>query len=159
MNTTGILAFGCREGNLQSVNVTLPYGKITAVTGVSGSGKSSFAFDTLYAEGRRQMLEALRTGGNEFFLSGSCSPQVDYILGLPATIAIRQSRVIRGANSTVGTIAHINPYLYSMFSLCGDVVCENCAKMGVCHKNPMSLERQELAEGKPLEAVAELPPR
>ena len=137
MNAKEIKAFGCREGNLQSVNVSLPYGEITAVTGVSGSGKSSFAFDTLYAEGRRQMLEALRTGGNEFFLSGSCSPQVDYILGLPATIAIRQSRVIRNANSTVGTIAHINPYLYSILSLCGEVVCENCALKGVRHTNPM----------------------
>lgn len=133
----GIVASGCREGNLRGIDVTLPYGMITAVTGVSGSGKSSFAFDTLYAEGRRQMLEALRAGGESFFTTSSCSPNVDYILGLPATIAIQQSRVVRSATSTMGTISKINPYLYSMFSVCGEILCKACAEKGVRTFNPL----------------------
>ena len=130
-----IQAIGCREGNLKNVSVSLPYGSITAVTGVSGSGKSSFAFETLYAEGRRQLLETLDSGGS-YFLSKSCSPQVDLILGLPPTIAIKQNRHIRNSISTMGSISHINAFLFSLFATSGEIKCKKCEQRGIEHYNP-----------------------
>lgn len=148
MTHSTIQAIGCREGNLQNVSVSIPYGKITAITGVSGSGKSSFAFETLYAEGRRQLLDALDAGGNNYFLSQSCSPQVDMILGLPPTIAIKQNRHIRSATSTMGSISHISAYLYTIYATAGEIRCKKCQekkheqfnhpylkKCPICHAN------------------------
>ncbi|GHV90203.1 hypothetical protein AGMMS50268_07060 [Spirochaetia bacterium] len=124
-----IQVIGCREGNLKNVDVEIPYGQFTVVTGVSGSGKSSFAFETLYAEGRRQFLEAL-DAGEAYYLSKTCSPQVDLVLGLPPTIAIQQNRYIRNPMSTVGTISHLNPYIFSIFANCGEIPCAKCHEKG-----------------------------
>ncbi len=121
-----IEASGCREGNLKGVSVKIPYEKLVAITGVSGSGKSSFAFDTLYAEGRRQMLEALDAGGGNYYISKNCAPSADVILGLPPTIAIKQNRHIRTSTSTMGSISHINSFLFSLFSVAGEVECKKC---------------------------------
>jgi excinuclease ABC A subunit len=121
-----IQAVGCREGNLKNVDIEIPYGKFTVITGVSGSGKSSFAFDTLYAEGRRQFLEILDVG-EAFYLSKTCSPQVDMALGLPPAIAIQQTRHIRNPLSTMGSISHLNAYLFSIFASCGEILCQTCS--------------------------------
>ena len=136
-----IHVLGCREGNLQNVNVSIPYGDLVAITGVSGSGKSSFAFETLYAEGRRQLLEALDVSGNNFFLSQNCSPLVDMILGLPPTIAIKQNRHIRSSMSTMGSISHINSYLFSIFSSCGEIKCAKCNLQGKQQYNNSYLKK------------------
>ena len=121
---------GCREGNLNNINVSLPYGKITAVTGVSGSGKSSFAFNTVYSEGRRQFLEILDPS-EAFYLSKTCSADLDMAIGLPPTIAVRQTRNVSNPLSTVGSISHINSFLFSIFSSIGQNVCPHCIEKGL----------------------------
>ncbi len=121
---------GCKEGNLKNVDVSLPYGKITAVTGVSGSGKSSFAFNTVYSEGRRQFLEILDPS-EAFYLSKSCSPDLDMAIGLPPTIAVRQVRNVSNPLSTVGSVSHINSFLFAIFSSVGQQCCPHCQKKGL----------------------------
>lgn len=121
---------GCREGNLKNINVSFPYGKITAVTGVSGSGKSSFAFNTVYSEGRRQFLEVLNPS-ETFYLSRTCSPDLDMAIGLPPTIAVRQIRNVSNSLSTVGSLSHINSFLFTIFSSIGQQPCPHCQKIGL----------------------------
>ena len=121
---------GCKEGNLKNINVSFPYGKITAVTGVSGSGKSSFAFNTVYNEGRRQFLEILDPS-EAFYLSKSCSSDLDMAIGLPPTIAVRQARNVSNPLSTVGSVSHINSFLFAIFSSVGQQRCPHCEKHGL----------------------------
>ncbi|MCH5148380.1 MAG: ATP-binding cassette domain-containing protein [Clostridiales bacterium] len=121
---------GCREGNLKNIDVSFPYGKITAVTGVSGSGKSSFAFNTVYSEGRRQFLEILDPS-EAFYLSKSCSSDFDMAIGLPPTVAVRQIRNVSNPLSTVGSVSHINSFLFAIFSSVGQQSCTHCQKAGL----------------------------
>lgn len=121
---------GCREGNLKNIDVSFPYGKITAVTGVSGSGKSSFAFNTVYNEGRRQFLEILDPN-EAFYLSKSYSSDLDMAIGLPPTVAVRQIRNVSNPLSTVGSVSHINSFLYAIFSSVGQQPCPHCQKAGL----------------------------
>lgn len=109
---------GARANNLKSVDLSLPRGEFIVVTGVSGSGKSSLAFDTLYAEGRRRYVESLSAYARQF-LGRIPKPECDYIKGLPPAIAIEQSTGSRNPRSTVGTATEIYDYLRMLFARVG----------------------------------------
>ena len=109
---------GARENNLKNVSLTIPRGRFVTVTGVSGSGKSSLAFDTLYAEGQRRYVESLSSYARQF-LGRMSKPECDYIKGLPPAIAIEQKVVSRNPRSTVGTSTEIYDYLRLLFARIG----------------------------------------
>lgn len=121
----GIELYGCRENNLKNVDLIIPYSKLTVFTGVSGSGKSSIAFNTLFAEGKRRYIESLGVS-ESYFLSKVKKPDADLIVGVPPTISLEQNKYIRNPRSSVGTISQINPYLQLLFSTCGSYNCESC---------------------------------
>lgn len=115
----GITMIGCRENNLKNIDITIPYSKIVCFIGVSGSGKSTVVFDTLYAEGKRRYFESL--GVNEsYFLTKIKKPDADYFVGIPPAIALVQNATVRNPRSTVGSISQIGYYLQVLFSSCGD---------------------------------------
>ena len=104
-----IVIRGARTHNLKNVDVTLAPRKLTVITGVSGSGKSSLAFDTIYAEGQRRYVEALSAYARQF-LERMERPDVDHVEGIPPAIAIRQKNSVRNPRSTVGTTTEIHDY-------------------------------------------------
>ena len=110
MASTDIVIRGAREHNLRDVSLTLPRGKLICFTGVSGSGKSSLAFDTLYAEGQRRYVESLSSYARQF-LGPQQKPLVDYIGGLSPAISIEQKTASKNPRSTVGTVTEIHDYL------------------------------------------------
>ncbi len=122
-----IKVFGAKEHNLKSVNVEIPKEKLVVITGPSGSGKSSLALDTLYAEGRRRYVESLSSYARQF-LGVSKKPQVDKVEGLCPAIAIEQKTVGFNPRSTVGTITEIYDYLRVLFARLGEIFCPNCHK-------------------------------
>jgi len=101
---------GARTHNLKGVDVSIPHRRLTVVTGVSGSGKSSLAFDTLYAEGQMRYVESLSAYSRQF-LEQMQRPPVDSITGLPPAIALEQRNTVKNARSTVGTATEIADYL------------------------------------------------
>ncbi|HEX8198998.1 MAG TPA: excinuclease ABC subunit A, partial [Isosphaeraceae bacterium] len=125
MATTDIVIRGAREHNLRDVSLTLPRGKLICFTGVSGSGKSSLAFDTLYAEGQRRYVESLSSYARQF-LGQMPKPEVDKIDGLSPSISIQQKTGGRNPRSTVGTITEINDYLRVLFARVGQGHCPQC---------------------------------
>ena len=114
-----------RQHNLQGLNLRLPLGALTVITGVSGSGKSSLAFSTLYAEGQRRYVESLSAYARQF-LEQLAKPDVDSIEGLSPAIAIEQKSVSRNPRSTVGTITEIHDYLRLLFARVGVPHCWEC---------------------------------
>src|SRR5919198_1469841 len=110
MDNTSIVVRGAREHNLRDVNLDLPRDRLIVFTGVSGSGKSSLAFDTLYAEGQRRYVESLSSYARQF-LGQMEKPKYDHIRGLSPTIAIEQKSASHNPRSTVGTITEIYDYL------------------------------------------------
>jgi len=127
MDPQTITVKGAREHNLQGVSLTLPRGKLICFTGVSGSGKSSFAFDTLFAEGQRRYLESLSSYARQF-LGQLTKPDVDQITGLSPAIAIQQKTSGWNPRSTVGTITQIHDYLRVLFARVGQQHCTSCGK-------------------------------
>ncbi len=125
MAKTDIVIRGAREHNLRDVSLDLPRGALICFTGVSGSGKSSLAFDTLYAEGQRRYVESLSSYARQF-LGQMPKPQVDKIDGLSPSISIQQKTGGRNPRSTVGTITEINDYLRVLFARVGQGHCPNC---------------------------------
>jgi len=125
MATTDIVIRGAREHNLRDVSIDLPRGALICFTGVSGSGKSSLAFDTLYAEGQRRYVESLSSYARQF-LGQMPKPEVDRIDGLSPSISIQQKTGGRNPRSTVGTITEINDYLRVLFARVGQGHCPNC---------------------------------
>ena len=113
-----ILVKGARVNNLKNIDVEIPRGKLVVVTGLSGSGKSSLAFDTLYAEGQRRYVESLSSYARQF-LGRMGKPECDYILGIPPAVAIQQKVVVRNPRSTVGTSTEIYDYLRLLFARIG----------------------------------------
>jgi len=118
---------GARQHNLRNLDLSLPRHAITVITGLSGSGKSSLAFDTLYAEGQRRYIESLSTYARQF-LEQMEKPDVDSIDGLSPAISIEQKTAARGNRSTVGTITEIYDYLRLLFSSIGVPHCPKCGK-------------------------------
>ncbi|OFV92580.1 MAG: excinuclease ABC subunit A [Acidobacteria bacterium RIFCSPLOWO2_02_FULL_64_15] len=118
---------GARTHNLRNIDLSLPIGKLVVVTGVSGSGKSSLAFDTIYAEGQRRYVESLSAYARQF-LERMEKPDVDRIDGLAPAIAIRQKNAIRNPRSTVGTTTEIHDYMRLLFARVGRTFCRNCGR-------------------------------
>ena len=118
---------GAREHNLKNVSLTIPRDKLVVFTGLSGSGKSSLAFDTLYAEGQRRYVESLSAYARQF-LGMMEKPDVDYIEGLSPAISIDQKSASRNPRSTVGTVTEIYDYLRLLFARVGDVYCYKCGQ-------------------------------
>ena len=122
-----IVVRGARTHNLKNIDVTLPTGKLIIVTGVSGSGKSSLAFDTIYAEGQRRYVESLSAYARQF-LERMEKPDVDRIDGIAPAIAIRQKNSIRNPRSTVGTTTEIHDYMRLLYARVGRTYCRQCGK-------------------------------
>ncbi len=118
----GIYIYGAREHNLQSINTFVPRNKITIVTGLSGSGKSSLVFDTVYAEGQRRYVESLSSYAR-FFISQMKKPDIDAITGLSPAVAIDQRSINTSPRSTVGTVTEIYDYLRLLFAKLGTPYC------------------------------------
>jgi excinuclease ABC subunit A len=119
---------GARVHNLQNINVDIPKNKLVVITGLSGSGKSSLAFDTLYAEGQRRYLESLSAYARQF-LGVMQKPDVDKIEGISPSIAIDQRKASHNPRSTVGTITEIYDYLRLLFARVGEPRCPKCGKL------------------------------
>ncbi|GAK50384.1 excinuclease ABC, protein A [Candidatus Moduliflexus flocculans] len=116
---------GIRVHNLKNISLELPRNHLIVITGVSGSGKSSLAFDTIYAEGQRRYVESLSAYARQF-LERMDKPDVDSISGIPPAIAIEQKNRVRNARSTVGTTTEIDDYLRLLFARIGTTYCERC---------------------------------
>ena len=123
---------GARTHNLKGIDVTIPHRALTVVTGVSGSGKSSLAFDTLYAEGQMRYVESLSAYSRQF-LEQMERPPVDSISGLPPAIALEQKNTVKNARSTVGTATEISDYLRLLFANVGETLCPACNVRVVRH--------------------------
>src|SRR3954471_11921770 len=124
---TQLVVRGARTHNLKGVDISLPLGRLVIVTGVSGSGKSSLAFDTIYAKGQRRYVESLSAYARQF-LERMEKPDVDRIEGIAPAIAIRQKNSIRNPRSTVGTTTEIHDYMRLLFARVGRTFCRNCGR-------------------------------
>jgi excinuclease ABC subunit A len=127
MGLTKLVVRGARQHNLKNINVEIPRNTLTVITGLSGSGKSSLAFDTIYAEGQRRYVESLSAYARQF-LDQMERPDVDVIEGLSPSIAIEQKTTTRSPRSTVGTITEIYDYLRVIYSSIGVPHCPQCGK-------------------------------
>ncbi len=127
MSRDKIVIKGAREHNLKGVDLEIPRDKLVVLTGVSGSGKSSLAFDTLYAEGQRRYVESLSAYARQF-LGQMEKPKVDYIGGLSPAIAIEQKSASKNPRSTVGTVTEIYDYLRLLFARVGTAHCHQCGR-------------------------------
>src|SRR4051794_35715267 len=134
---------GARVHNLKNISFSLPINKLTVVTGVSGSGKSSLAFDTIYAEGQRRYVESLSAYARQF-LERMDKPDVDEITGLAPAISIRQKNSTRNPRSTVATQTEIYDYLRLLYARVGRTFCANCGEE-VRRDTPESIATEVLA--------------
>src|SRR5262249_42998621 len=147
---------GAREHNLRNVDLTLPRNKLIVMSGVSGSGKSSLAFDTIYAEGQRRYVESLSTYARQF-LGQLPKPEVDAINGLAPSISIQQKTASRNPRSTVGTITEIYDYLRVLFARVGQGECVQCHKPITAQTTDRILESiSTLPEGTRFQILAPL---
>jgi len=138
---------GARQHNLKNVNLDIPRDRLVIITGVSGSGKSSLAFDTIYAEGQRRYVESLSTYARQF-IGQMDKPEVESIEGLSPAIAIEQRNASRNPRSTVGTVTEIYDYMRLLFSRVGIPHCYNCGKRIEAQTVDMMADRvQSLPEG------------
>ena len=122
-----IAVHGARQNNLKNLSLEIPLHELVVVTGVSGSGKSSLVFDTLYAEGQRRYVETFSPYARQF-LDRMDKPAVDRIDGIPPAIAIDQTNPVRTSRSTVGTMTELNDHLKLLFARAGTLHCRNCGK-------------------------------
>ena len=138
-----IVVKGARENNLKNIDIEIPKNKLVVMTGLSGSGKSSLAFDTIYAEGQRRYVESLSAYARQF-LGGSEKPDVDSIEGLSPAISIDQKTTHNNPRSTVGTVTEIYDYLRLLFARIGTPYCPN-------HNIPITSQSVEEMTNKILE--------
>src|SRR6202007_1224268 len=122
-----IVIHGAREHNLRNVTLELPRDKLIVFTGLSGSGKSSLAFDTIYAEGQRRYVESLSSYARQF-LGQMEKPDVDFIEGLSPAISIDQKSTSKNPRSTVGTITEIYDYMRLLYARIGIAACPTCGR-------------------------------
>lgn len=127
MSLEHITVKGAREHNLKNISVSLPRNKLVVITGLSGSGKSSLAFDTIYAEGQRRYVESLSAYARQF-LELMEKPDVDYIEGLSPAISIEQKTASKNPRSTVGTVTEVYDYLRLLYARVGQVFCYGCGR-------------------------------
>ena len=123
-----IIIKGARQHNLKNINTTIPRNALTVITGLSGSGKSSLAFDTIYAEGQRRYVESLSSYVRQF-LGLMNKPDVDMIEGLSPAISIEQKSTSKNPRSTVGTVTEIYDYLRLYYSRIGKQHCYKCNRL------------------------------
>jgi excinuclease ABC subunit A len=126
-SSCNIVIEGARQNNLKGINLKLPLGELTVVTGVSGSGKSSLAFDTIYAEGQRRYVETFSPYARQF-LDRMDKPKADRIEGIPPSIAIDQTNTVKTSRSTVGTMTELNDHLKLLFARAAQLFCRQCGK-------------------------------
>src|SRR5271170_1699117 len=151
-----IVVRGARQHNLKNINLAIPRNKLVVVTGVSGSGKSSLAFDTIFAEGQRRYVESLSAYARQF-LGQLDKPDVDAIEGLSPAISIDQKSTSHNPRSTVGTVTEIYDYLRLLFARCGTPHCPNCGR----RINPQTIDQivdqvLSLEEGTKIQILAPL---
>src|SRR6202044_1273543 len=127
MAITKISVRGARQHNLRNIDVEIPRNSLTVITGLSGSGKSSLAFDVIYAEGQRRYVQTLSAYARQF-LDQMERPDVDSVEGLSPAISIEQKTTSRSPRSTVGTITEIYDYLRLLYSSIGAAHCHNCGQ-------------------------------
>src|SRR5512138_1352827 len=127
MSEEAIEVRGARVNNLKNISFSVPINQMTVVTGVSGSGKSSLAFDTVYAEGQRRYVESLSAYARQF-LERMDKPDVDEVTGICPPIAIRQKNSTRNPRSTVATQTEIYDFLRLLFARIGRTICRNCGR-------------------------------
>jgi excinuclease ABC subunit A len=128
MGLTKLVVRGARQHNLKNISVEIPRNTLTVITGLSGSGKSSLAFDTIYAEGQRRYVESLSAYARQF-LERMEKPDVDEISGIAPAVAIRQKNSTRNPRSTVATATEIYDYLRLLFARCGETFCIHCGAL------------------------------
>ncbi|NBY21104.1 hypothetical protein EBQ74_12900 [bacterium] len=116
---------GVRQNNLKDIDLDIPLGKSVIVTGPSGSGKSSLAFETIYAEGQRRYMQSLSTYARQF-LERFKAPLVEKLINIPPSIALEQINPVRNSRATVGTTTEINDYLRLLFEKVGKEYCSKC---------------------------------
>src|ERR1043165_4712955 len=148
MTQEAIEVRGARVNNLKNISFSIPINQMTVVTGVSGSGKSSLAFDTIYAEGQRRYVESLSAYARQF-LERMDKPDVDEVSGIAPAIAIRQKNSTRNPRSTVGTQTEIYDYLRLLFARVGQTYCRVCGRLGTRDSPDSSADEvlAKLAEG------------
>src|SRR6266536_3357364 len=140
-----ITVHGARQHNLKNIDIEIPRNSLTVITGLSGSGKSSLAFDTIYAEGQRRYVETLSPYARQF-LDQMERPEVDSIDGLSPAISIEQKTTSRSPRSTVGTITEIYDYLRVLYSSIGVPHCPNC-NIEISRQTTEQILQQVLALG------------
>src|SRR4030081_1438885 len=147
---------GARQHNLKNIDVDIPRDKLTVITGLSGSGKSSLAFDTIYAEGQRRYVESLSAYARQF-LDQLEKPDVDSIEGLSPAISIEQKTVSRNPRSTVGTVTEVYDYLRLLWARVGVPHCPNCGEPVMRQSATQVVDRVfGLGEGTRIEILAPL---
>src|SRR4029453_2828575 len=140
----GLRIQGARQNNLKNISLEIPHDRLTAVTGASGSGKSSLAFDTLFAEGQCRYIKSLSTSAT-MFLDRVDRPDVDKIEQIRPAVALEQKNPVRTARSTVGTATEIYDYLRLLFAKVGRVHCPSCGAPAASH-SPQSIVNALLEE-------------
>jgi excinuclease ABC subunit A len=149
-----IVIKGAREHNLKNIDLTLPRNRLIVVTGLSGSGKSSLAFDTIYAEGQRRYVESLSSYARQF-LGQMEKPDVDYIEGLSPAISIDQKSTSRNPRSTVGTVTEIYDYLRLLFARIGKAHCYSCGRAVAAQSSEQIVDQiMALPEGTRIQLLA-----
>ena len=147
---------GAREHNLKDIDVDIPRDKLVVITGLSGSGKSSLAFDTLYAEGQRRYVESLSAYARQF-LEQMQKPEVESIEGLPPTISIEQRSGISSPRSTVATTTEVYDYLRLLYARVGDPYCYVCGKR-ITQQTPQQMTDDIYSRLKPITRLMILAP-
>jgi len=149
-----LIVRGAREHNLKDVNIDLPRDSLIVFTGLSGSGKSSLAFDTIFAEGQRRYVESLSAYARQF-LGQMDKPDVDFIEGLSPAVSIDQKSTNRNPRSTVGTITEVYDYLRLLFARAGRPHCPDCGRP-IARQSPQQIVDRilEIKEGTRFQLLA-----